>query len=215
MEGLQGPVAFLADIHGNLPALDAVLSALGASRAAAVFVAGDLVFPGEHPLEVWMRLQEVGARCVKGTSDRALATLDPTRLRPRDDTERARAERFAKTRTALGDVIVARLGKLPEALRLTVADASEWLVVYGSPMDPDTVITHDMDDDEVNALVGDDPADVVLCGGSHVSFVRKLTDVTVVGLGSVGEAPEGRTAHFTLVTPTDLGPKIDPRWVTY
>ena len=48
-----------------------------------------------------------------------------------------------------------------------------------------------MTDDEVDALLGDDPADVIVCGMSHTPFHRMLGDVHVIGLGSIGEAPDG------------------------
>ncbi len=214
-EGMRGPMAFLADIHGNLAALDAVLAAMKDERASAVFVAGDLLLPGEDPLGVWMRLMEVGARCVRGTTDRALALMEPARLHPKTDEERAAAQRFVATRDALGDLILAKLRRLPEALRLEMPDGREWVVVHGSPMDPDEAITADLDDEEVGALIGDDPADVVICGSGHVPFVRTIDEVTVVSVGSVGASPEGRTAHYTLMMPTAQGPRIDQRWVAY
>lgn len=215
MENVQGPMAFLADVHGNLAALDAVLAALKDDRVGTVFVAGDLLLPGADPLGVWKRLMEVNARCVRGTSDRALALMSPARLNPKTDEERAAAARFAETREALGELILAKLGRLPEALRLEMPDGREWVVVHGSPMDPDEAITADLDDEEVGALVGDDPADVIICGGGHVPFVRTVDEVTVVAVGSVGASPEGRTAHYTLMMPTAQGPRIEQKWVAY
>ncbi|MFO0626872.1 MAG: metallophosphoesterase family protein [Polyangiales bacterium] len=213
--GVRGPLAFLADIHGNLAALDAVLGALKNTSVAGIFVAGDLLLGGEQPLEVWMRLQEIGAHCVAGTSDRALAMLDPARIPARDDAERARLARFARTQSALGDVIIARLKRLPEAMRLTVPGGDEWLLVHGSPRDPDTVISHDLSTEEVEALVDGDPADVVICGGGHVPFAHKLDESLVVSVGSVGEAPEGGIAHYTLLWPGEELPVVDPQWVAY
>jgi hypothetical protein len=48
-----------------------------------------------------------------------------------------------------------------------------------------------MSDDEVDALLGDDPADVVVCGMSHTPFHRMMGDVHIVNVGSIGEAPDG------------------------
>lgn len=212
---LSGPMAFLSDIHGNLAALNAVLNALHRLGAGGIFVAGDLVYRGDKPLEVWMRLQEVGARCVRGTSDLALATIDPDKLHPTSDADRAAAERFRWTREALGELILARLRRLPEALRLELPDASEILVVHGSPTDATEPITLDLTEQEVSALIGTDPADIIVCGGSHVPFTRTVGEIEVVGVGSVGESPEGRVAHYTLITVTPEGPVIDQRWVSY
>lgn len=213
--GVRGPLAFLADIHGNLVALDAVLGALKNTSVAGIFVAGDLLLGGENPLEVWMRLQEVGAHCIAGTSDRALALVDPARITAHNESERVGLERFVRTRAAIGDVILERLKRLPEAMRLTVPGGDEWLLVHGSPRDPDTIISHDLSTDEVEALVDGDPADVVICGGGHVPFAHKLEDNLVVGVGSVGESPEGGVAHYTLLWPGEELPAIDPQWVNY
>jgi predicted phosphodiesterase len=49
-----------------------------------------------------------------------------------------------------------------------------------------------MTDEEISALIGDDPADLVICGGSHVPFDRVVSGVRVINVGSVGEAPSGQ-----------------------
>ncbi len=215
MEAVRGPMAFLADIHGNRAALDAVLATLKDEGVSSIFVAGDLLLGGDDPLGVWMRLMEVSARCVRGTTDRALALMEPARLHPKTEDERLAAQRFVDARAALGDLILAKLRRLPEAIRLEMPDGREWVVVHGSPMDPDEAITADLDDEEVGALVGDDPADVIICGSGHVPFVRSIEEVTIVAVGSVGASPEGRLAHYTLMMPTAQGPRIDQKWVTY
>src|SRR6185436_12666473 len=53
-----------------------------------------------------------------------------------------------------------------------------------------------MSDEEISALLGDDPADLVICGGSHVPFDRTVTGVRVINVGSVGEAPSA-TSHLS------------------
>lgn len=209
------PLAFLSDIHGNLVALNAVLSELSRRAVTDIFVAGDLVHGGEAPTEVWRRLQEVGARCTRGASDLALATIPPERLRPADPEQQARAELFAHTRRALGDLVAAQLGRLPLQLRIPIMDGSEILMVHGSPRDPLEGIGHELDDDEVSALLQDDPADIIVVGATHVPFRRAIGNVHVINVGSVGEAPEGRCAHFTVVSPKYGGALIEQAWVEY
>jgi len=207
-------------------------------------VAGDLCFPGPQPLATWQRLTQLGAICVQGVGDRALATVDTSQLRPRDDHERARLQRLVETRNELGDAILRRLGKLPSMVRqplggharaglralppnaevgtLAPSPAGEHiLVVHGSPVDPLEPITHDMDEATIADMLGDDPASVVLCGGSHVPFDRlverrsKAAGVPlrtrVINLGSVGEAPveASRFAHATFVDSTDDGIEVE------
>ena len=76
-------------------------------------------------------------------------------------------------------------------------------------------LSHDLDDDEIVSLIGDDPADVVVCGSTHVPFQRQVEGILVVNVGSVGQAPEGRVAHFTVISPKVEGPEVEPAWIEY
>ena len=72
-----------------------------------------------------------------------------------------------------------------------------------------------MTDEEINALIGDDPADVIVCGMSHVPFDRMIGDIRVINVGSIGEAPDGDSttgpghassfAHATWIESTPSG----------
>jgi predicted phosphodiesterase len=193
----------ISDIHGHARALRAVLEEGKTRDFQQLLVCGDLVFPGPEPLETWHLLLEYHAVCVQGLSDRAIATVDPTKLVPATAEQRARLDKLVGAKQRLGELIVARLGKLAAMARLPLENAEELLLVHGSPADPTEPFTADMTDDEMRALVGDDPADIIVCGGSHVPFHRQLDGVHVVNVGSVGEAPGGDVAHGTLI---DAGP---------
>ena len=181
----------ISDIHGHADALAAVLATAERRGYDKLLVAGDLCFPGPAPLETWRRLTQAGAICAQGVGDRALATLDPRSIRPRNEHERGRLDRMAKVREELGDLILARLARLPTTVRVPLDDGGELVLVHGSPSDPTEPISHDLGDEEISALLGDDPADVVVCGGSHVPFERLVAGARVINVGSVGEAPRG------------------------
>ena len=78
-----------------------------------------------------------------------------------------------------------------------------------------------MSDEELDALLGDDPADVVVCGMSHTPFHRMIGDVNVINVGSIGEAPDGLTqplgtgdvrplvAHATWIESTPQGISVE------
>jgi predicted phosphodiesterase len=212
---ISGPVAFISDIHGNLDALNAVLEETQRRGASRVYVAGDLLSGGPDPLGVWRRLTEIKALCVRGVSDSALCSVDTSKLVPMNEREREKLDHFLWTRKTVGELVLESLRRLPLSLRVPLIDGSEVVVVHGSPYDPLQEISQDMDDDEVLALVGDDPADVVVCGSSHVPFQRALDGVHVVNVGSVGAAPEGRIAHYTILTPTPGLRTVEQNWVEY
>lgn len=210
-----GPLGFLSDIHGNLKALEAVLRELERLDVKRFYVAGDLLLGGSEPLEVWQRLQALGAVCTRGPSDLALGSVDPTSLVPMDNAERKQARLFEQTRAAIGDLVAERLRRLPEQQRIPLIDGREVLMVHGSPADGGREISHDLDDAEILALLDDDPADIIVCGSTHVPFQRTVEEYHVVNVGSVGAAPEGQIAHYTVLTPRMSGADILQDWVSY
>lgn len=195
----------MADIHGHADALDRVLAFGQSQHCTNVLVAGDLCFPGPEPLTTWKLLMAARATCVRGVSDLALAKVDPDTLSPTNEVEAARVELLRQCRDALGDVILSRLARLPTTFRMTTEDGGELLLVHGSPADPTTPFTHDMDDDEIAALLEDESADIVVCGASHVPFDRVVGVTRIVGVGSVGESPSGSVAHAVLIETSNVG----------
>jgi diadenosine tetraphosphatase ApaH/serine/threonine PP2A family protein phosphatase len=117
-------IAVLSDIHANLPALEAVLAALG--PVDAVWQLGDVVGYGPHPDGVVARLREIGATGVRGNHDAAaLGALDMEWFSP--------AARRAVEWTArrISPETRAWLAGLPER-----AELGEMTLVHGSPRDP-------------------------------------------------------------------------------
>jgi len=202
----------ISDVHGHLDALRAVLATAERRSFHKLLVAGDMVFPGPEPLETWRRLTAAGAVMVQGLSDRAVATLDPSGLHARSEHERERLDRMRTTRDALGELILQRIRRLPTSQRVPLEDGGELVLVHGSPVDPGEPLTHDMTDEEINALIGDETADVIVCGASHVPFDRVVGGVRVVNVGSVGEAPGAgsRIAHATWIESTPRGVHVEP-----
>ncbi len=190
----------ISDIHGREDALGAVLATAERRGYSQILVAGDLCFPGPSPLAVWQRLLAVRALCVQGLSDKALAKLDPASISPKSEHERRMFDRFTEVRRELGEGVLRALQNLPLVHRIELPDGRELVLVHGAPADPTVAITHDMTDDEVRRLLGDDPADIVVCGASHVPFDRTVMDVRIIGVGSVGQAPGvPPSAHATFI----------------
>jgi predicted phosphodiesterase len=210
-----GPIAFLSDVHGNITALEVVLTELERLDVKRVYVAGDLLLGGDEPLEVWQRLQALGAICTRGPSDLALGSVDPGSLVPIDEEQRRQARLFSGTRNAIGDLVAERLRRLPDQQRIPLVDGREVLMVHGSPADSNREISHDLSDDEVLGLLNDDPADIIVCGSTHVPFQRTVAEYHIVNVGSVGAAPEGQVAHYTVLTPRMSNADILQDWISY
>ena len=180
----------ISDIHGHAAALRRVLEDAEAREFHQLVVCGDSLFPGPAPLETWKILVERHALCVQGLSDRALFEIDPNKLKATTPDEQPPD---------------ARLGKLPTIARLPLESGQEAIVVHGSPIDPTEPMSPDMEDAELRALMGNDPADLIVCGASHVPFFRMVDDVRIVSVGSVGESPAKGYAHATIIDATATG----------
>jgi diadenosine tetraphosphatase ApaH/serine/threonine PP2A family protein phosphatase len=117
-------VAVLSDIHANLPALDAVLAALGA--VDAVWQLGDVVGYGPHPDEVVARLREAGATGVRGNHDAAVVGVLGV------EWFNGAARRAVEwTAQRISPATRAWLADLPGRTEL-----GEMTLVHGSPRDP-------------------------------------------------------------------------------
>ena len=98
---------------------------------------------------------------------------------------------------------------MTETHRITIETGGEILLVHGSPLDPSEAFSHEMTDEELNALIGDEPADLIVCGASHVPFDRQVGDTRIVNVGSVGEAPGGHHAHATFLETSATGVTVE------
>ncbi len=199
----------ISDIHGHAAALRRVLEDAEARVFHQLIVCGDSLFPGPTPLETWKILIERRALCVQGLSDRALYEVNPSKLKATTPEQQARIVRLAEVQRELGELIIARLGKLPTSARLPLESGEEALVVHGSPADPTEAMSADMEDDELMTLMGGDPADIVICGASHVPFGRQVGDIKIVNVGSVGESPANGFAHATIIDASVAGVSVE------
>ena len=190
-------IAFLSDIHANLPALEAALGVADRLGAQEVIVAGDLVGDGPHPVEVVGALRARGAQCIRGNVDRQVAKMARGRrklgkvLRNRRKQKSNRAWTAVQLRDAPEEL--EWLAALPPELRLHPGER-EVLVVHGSPRAETDYVYPSLTPAALAAklapLTGPRP-DVLVCGHSHIPFTREVDGVLVINCGSVGRPADG------------------------
>jgi len=181
--------AFLSDIHANLPALAAALSRARRAGARTVVVAGDLVGGGPHPVEVLRLLAESGASCVRGNMDRkVLAAAEAGAKRPKK--KGGTKADAAWTAKQLGPDERSFLAALP-AGREMVLGGARVRVVHGSPQGDEDYLYPSLTEEALAKRLGEDRPAVLLCGHSHLPFVRRIGGVLVVNAGSVGRPIDG------------------------
>lgn len=199
----ENQVAALYDIHGNYPALEAVLAAVDGVGVDAIVLGGDLV-PGPMPRETLDRLLALGprARCIRGNGDRcvvdaydgrSLARLPPLAREPVAWTARQLDRRHRDF-----------LASLPETLVSDVQNIGAVLFCHGSPRSDEETITATTTGERLRPMLTGVTQPVVVCGHTHMQFDRVVDGVRVVNAGSVG-MPFGPPGAYWLL----LGP--DPR----
>jgi predicted phosphodiesterase len=195
----------ISDIHGNLPALQAVLNAEAWDELICL---GDLVAYGPDPIECVRLIRSAGATTVQGNHDRALAERVAPRCRP--TFERLAEATHAFARSEATDEDVAYLAGLPRWL-FVERDGRRHLLVHATPSDP-LYRYLAPDAPEWVGEVHRSDVRVVLVGHTHQQFRRDISTVTVVNPGSVGQPKDGDpTAAYAVIEDG----RIHLRRVTY
>jgi len=196
-------VAALYDIHGNLPALEAVLGRL--DERETIVVGGDVV-AGPWPSETLERLRGLGdrVRWVRGNADREL-------VEPSEHRGLAPVQVIEWTRARLSPGQLAFLDSLPTTQSLEVDGIGSVLFCHATPRSDEEVLTRISPAHRWREAVTGIAEHVVLCGHTHVQFDRTVNGVRIVNAGSVGMPYEREPgAYFG-----ELGPDIELRRVDY
>ncbi|MGZ8634425.1 MAG: metallophosphoesterase family protein [Solirubrobacteraceae bacterium] len=190
-------VAALYDVHGNLPALEAVLADAAFARADTVVVGGD-VASGPMPAEALDRLValELPVRWVRGNADREVVDCfdrgdtDPS-VHPADDpAARADAATVARITAAHRDL-------LASFEDVVVIDGA--LYCHGSPRRDDEIITALTPEARLEPMLAGVDEALVVCGHTHHQFELRAGGRRIVNAGSVGMPYQGEAAAFWLL----------------
>jgi putative phosphoesterase len=197
-------VAALYDVHGNLPALEAVLAEVAALEVDAVVVGGDVAI-GPMPraaLELLLALRE-RALFVRGNGDREIAAPEPG-----DDLWLERT-RWSAEQLERGQL--AWLAGLPDTQTVDVDELGPVLFCHGSPRSDEEILTAISPDERVAAAVAGVEETVVVCGHTHVQFDREVAGKRLVNAGSVGMPYEAQPGAYWAL----LGPEVELRRTAY
>ncbi|MBN1361123.1 MAG: YfcE family phosphodiesterase [Sedimentisphaerales bacterium] len=208
-------ITLLSDIHGNLPALEAVLDDAARAGGDEIWDLGDVLGYAPFPNEVVGKLRDIEAVGIIGNYDLKVLAF----ARKKDKWQRkkppAKYAAFAWNHAHLRARAVAFLESLPEQRRRTV-NGFETLLVHGSPVSIDEPLNSQMPTSRFAELAEAARADVVVFGHSHDPFVRRAGLTWFVNPGSVGR-PEGGDwrASYAMLEFADDGLKVEHRRVPY
>jgi predicted phosphodiesterase len=192
--------ALISDIHGNLPALDAVLADIADRGVDATYHVGDLVGYSSAPNEVVARLVERGIAGVAGNYDSTVA-LAYKHCGCRS--ENARQEELAHisfswtlehTSTHTKRLLAALPFRLDvQPLGGHVAGPTLTLV-HATPSSNLVYVTEDRTDDflrKMAASAGRTSGDAIAFGHTHKPWHRAVDGVHFINTGSVGRPKDG------------------------
>jgi diadenosine tetraphosphatase ApaH/serine/threonine PP2A family protein phosphatase len=185
---VQDVLALLYDVHGNLPALEAVLEDCPADR---FLLGGDYTAFGAWPQETVERLRELDAEWIRGNVDRWLVddsdVLEP--MRPL----------VQRSREMLGEQLARELAALPES-----TTHGGTLYCHASPLSDMDGFYPEPHDSDAERLMGVEAHRVVF-GHTHLQFMREgPAGIELVNPGSVGMPLDGdRRAAYAVVHDDD------------
>ncbi len=208
-------VAALYDIHGNLPALEAVLAEEDVQAAEVIVVGGD-VAPGPFIPEVLDLLSALGGRVryVRGNADRELidayeAWAAGTLSVPDNAPEPERMAAWAAAR--LNDAHRRLLATFEPTVSLTIARLGDVLFCHASPRSDLDIITSASSDEKLAALLTDRHERLIVAGHTHMQLDRTVEGLRFINPGSVGAPYEDEPgAYWSL-----LGPDVELRRTVY
>jgi len=191
-------VAALYDIHGNLPALDAVLAELRRDPPDAVVVGGD-VAAGPMPHEVLDRLRDLPwpVHWLRGNADRAVVMgFDGTIPPELADHPLFRGDAWAATFLDRADRDF--LAALPPVLALDVDGFGEVLFCHATARSDEERVTTATPPERLARILAEAGADVVVAGHTHRQFDRTAGGRRLINAGSVGRPYEHRRGAYWL-----------------
>ena len=202
-------VAAIYDIHGNLPALEAVIQDIRRAEVDHVVVGGD-VLPGPIPRETLACLQDLGipTQFIYGNGEVAvleqIAGKDPAAV----------PEQYRPiirwTAQQLPEEYKSMLASWPGTVRIKVGELGEVLFCHATPRNDNEVFTRQTPEERLLPIFSGVNAPLVVCGHTHMQFDRMIGRTRVVNAGSVG-MPFGNAGADWLF----LGPDVEFRHSPY
>lgn len=201
-------VAAIYDIHGNLPALEAVLHDIRQADVDLVVVGGDVV-PGPMPRETLACLLDLDlpVQFIQGNGEVAVlaemagrASSVPEQFR---EGIRWNAQQLLPEHKQL-------LASWPKTRRVRIRDLGAVLFCHATPRSETEVFTRLTSEDRLFLAFAGVSEPLVICGHTHMQFDRMIREIRVVNAGSVG-MPYGEPGAYWLL----LGPNVQLRHTPY
>jgi putative phosphoesterase len=202
-------VAAIYDIHGNLPALDAVLQEIRQEKVDHIVVGGD-VLPGPMPRETLDRLRNLDTLVHFICGNGEVAVLQQMAGKEPAAVPEAYRPVIRWTAEQLHPEHQQWISTWPKTVTLEISGLGSVLFCHATPQNENDIFTRLTPNHRLLPLFEKLNAAVVVCGHTHMQFDRRIAHTRVVNVGSVG-MPFGEPGADWLL----LGPDIQFRHTTY
>lgn len=195
-------LAALYDIHGNLPALEAVLQAVAKADVDQVLVGGDVVL-GPMSGECLDRLASltVPLQFIKGNCE--VAVLQQTEGKLTNRLPDSVLEDIRWTAQNLSPEQVKMMADWPFQIKMEVRGLGNLLFCHATPRDVNENFTPLSSSERLTAIFDKVESDIVICGHTHMQFELRTGHHRVVNAGSVG-MPFGKPGAYWLLIGDDI-----------
>jgi len=196
-------IAILSDIHGNLPALEAVLADVESQQIDSMYCLGDLVGYGASPNEVVAKIRALNIPTVMGNYDDGVGfDRDECGCAYTDPVQKALGDRsLAWTKAHTTAENKATLRMFSSEIRID-AEGTRLLLVHGSPRKMNEYLFEDRPLSSFQRLAASSNADIIVFGHTHKPYIKDVDGVWFVNAGSIGKPKDGDWhACYVILTP--------------
>ena len=197
-------IAVISDIHGNMEAIEAVMDDISKKSCNKIFILGDYAMAGPEPsdaVEYFMKRKDNPVfKMIQGNTDLMIATYTDELYEGLKEKAPIMAEALKNDVEILNPVEKDFLKNLPIQLEV-VEGGVKFLLVHGSPRKNNEDILPDTPLQEVERMLLNVKADVILCGHTHIPCgFQTSTRQTVVNVGSIGRpfTPEPKACYLII-----------------
>jgi Icc-related predicted phosphoesterase len=202
-------IAAIYDVHGNLPALEAVLQEIRTIGVDLIVSGGDVI-PGPMPVETLACLLDLDTpvQFIQGNGEVAvLAELAGTGASTLPEQAREVVRWTAQQLSPEHERVFA---SWPKTLRVALPGLGELLFCHATPRNENECFTRLTLEERLLPIFEGLNVVMVVCGHTHMQFDRMVGETRVVNAGSVG-MPFGKPGADWLL----LGPEVQLRHTTY
>jgi putative phosphoesterase len=201
-------IAFMSDIHGNLPSLEAAVTDAESHGAEQIIVAGDITGYGPFPNDVCSFLKKKCISAIMGNYDQKVIEVMKQGMDATDGMKKKKQEILIWTLKHISAQNRRYLSGLPQHLDMKTTGGEKILVVHGSPVSMDDTIYPSITKRGLKEKIGDAHPEILVCGHTHIPFVKHIDGILVVNCGSTGYPVDGdpRPSYSLVQTKSGAAP---------